>query len=198
MRGKFFQRKSAMPKTQKAGQSPPSILFPQPPDLGRASSRTTALVHRLVGKLRVIFAIGRRILRIATAEMKVVRQRIANRPLACALGEIRQRQTARDRHDDAAGSGVFHRLRNVDVLIFLEGVCTHRPCCGTGCVASGKARRARSCGRWALRCRAIGRRRTACFGATRKVETVHFADHGIAAYASKLGCNLAGAETFRP
>ncbi|MND31861.1 hypothetical protein D3C80_224220 [compost metagenome] len=133
--------------------------------------------------------------------MEIILQRIADRPLAGALRQFRQRQATGNRRDHVFGRNVIENLCGLDVDLLIQRGCRVR----TGenprrrrIDAACKGRRA-----WGRCSGALGRRarrsdRTASLDASRQIEAMDLADHGITADAAELRCNLAGAKALGP
>ncbi|MNE54617.1 hypothetical protein D3C80_1494070 [compost metagenome] len=133
--------------------------------------------------------------------MEIILQRIANRPFAGALRQLRQRQAAGNRRNDVSGRSVIENFSGLDVDLLMESRCHVRAVqspCRCRADASREIRCARGRGGGALGRGARRRDRAASLDASRQVEAMHLAYHGVAADAAQLCCYLAGAQSFGP
>ncbi|CUX34873.1 conserved hypothetical protein [Agrobacterium tomkonis CFBP 6623] len=133
--------------------------------------------------------------------MEIVFQGITDRPLAGALGQFRQRQATGNRRHYISGRNVIENLRGFDIDLFMKSRCCVRTAHGSGRCRADACReicRARGRGRGALGRGACRSHRSAGLDASRQIEAVDLADHGITAYTAQLRCYLAGAQSFGP
>src|SRR5690606_33100602 len=145
----------------------------------------------LVGQPRMVAAVGSALADIIAAEVEVFRQGVAVRPLAGPLGQFREYQPPRDRHDDVLDRPQQLPRNGFDVVLCLQGGCPDRR--GDG------ARRPRCRLAGGGVARLFGPRRSAGrAAATRKFQPVDLADYRVAADAPEMRRDLAGAEPLRP
>ncbi|AAL41446.1 hypothetical protein Atu0426 [Agrobacterium fabrum str. C58] len=146
-------------------------------------------------------AIGRRFQRFTTAEMEIIFQGVADRPLAGALRQFRQRQATGNRGDDVSGRNVIENFCSLDADLFLKSRCrvgTRQDPGRCRADTTGEIRRARGRGGGALGRGTRRSDRTAGLDASRQIETVNLADNGITADTAQLRCYLAGAKSLGP